>query len=114
MSSSRQRDEYLQMDLPFAPLTLDECSLPVIARAIVLVNLPDGVVGDPDDTDAWLVVSSSDPVVHHRVQFGRDADSVPTWVTCTCPYGSRRATGRIGCSHAAAAFTALEKIVREP
>lgn len=86
------------LPMPTEALSLDRVSKPTREKAKALPPIRQ----DDYDPNIWWVRSTSNAV--YRVQFGRDEHGVPIWVTCSCRYGQSRGGGRIGCSHAVAAY----------
>jgi uncharacterized Zn finger protein len=94
-------DDTVEFEMPdYAPLTLDDVSETVLAKALRLkVTL---TVTEESGQAAAQVIGSAGDV--YDVSLGINEESLPVWALCSCPWGRRNQSGAMGCSHAVAAY----------
>lgn len=86
-------------------LDLDRCSSSTIRKATMLV-MSGSVWRDAKHVGVFWVPASGNPDLRYRVQVSQE---LPPWISCTCPYGQRKGSGKVGCYHAAAVLRLMAK-----
>ena len=84
------------------PLSLDEVSFTVLAKGLALRDAHRPRLTAKGQTRMAVVVGSTGE--EYSILLGLDEKSVPVWTLCSCPWGQRHMSGRVGCSHQVAAL----------
>lgn len=95
-------NDEIEIELPDTdPLSIGDVSEAVLNKALALIEANRPTIDGHETITAEVIGSSGEK---YRILMGLNSDSMPTWTSCSCPWGQRNQTGKMGCSHQVAAF----------